>query len=384
MNNQQLYLPEKCKVGLQIRQGTYTGKLGYIIYHDGKVWRKETSWESWRHKEGKPRNDWNPTTREYDEGVYEGVEPIVFDNIPTAGFVLNKKAGGYSSGWNHRQTYSRVYDPRGWEFEITVPNLLYILQECNSYKGKGLEGEFVYSWDGKDLVLLPVSSPDYVACKEYTDLQSVKFNSREDLFEGGTYLTNKQEELVYLGRYEVCTDTYNNKVPFEIEDRYRRGDVKLFQKRHVFAKVYEGGVGYEFLSGFSRIKMKVNDEIHPEFANLVDKFLKSEYMGVPDHLVIEPLKNEYIEENLKKGWGYSYVYRNGDINSLGDMLAAEKRVKYHRDTDEYEVYIHRSDSNRGYGWGGSDISEGRFSKKELKQNYGHLMRVYNNGFKKQV
>ena len=52
MNNQQLYLPEKCKVGLQIRQGTYTGKLGYIIYHDGKVWRKETSWESWRHKEG--------------------------------------------------------------------------------------------------------------------------------------------------------------------------------------------------------------------------------------------------------------------------------------------------------------------------------------------
>ena len=38
MEKTQLYIPDKCKVGLQLRQGTYTGKLGYIIYHDGKVW----------------------------------------------------------------------------------------------------------------------------------------------------------------------------------------------------------------------------------------------------------------------------------------------------------------------------------------------------------
>jgi hypothetical protein len=37
-----------------------------------------------------------------------------------------------------------VYDPRGFEFEISIPNLLYILQECTSTKGKGLDGEFVY------------------------------------------------------------------------------------------------------------------------------------------------------------------------------------------------------------------------------------------------
>lgn len=41
MNNTQLYIPKKCKAGLQLREGTYTGKLGYIIYNDGKVWRKE-------------------------------------------------------------------------------------------------------------------------------------------------------------------------------------------------------------------------------------------------------------------------------------------------------------------------------------------------------
>jgi hypothetical protein len=29
---------------------TYTGKLGYVIGYDGKKWRKEPSWESWRLK----------------------------------------------------------------------------------------------------------------------------------------------------------------------------------------------------------------------------------------------------------------------------------------------------------------------------------------------
>jgi hypothetical protein len=50
----------------------------------------------------------------------------------------------------------RVYDPRNFEFEISVANLLYILEETSSLKGKGLEGEFVYAWEGKELVLLPV------------------------------------------------------------------------------------------------------------------------------------------------------------------------------------------------------------------------------------
>lgn len=180
MSKTQLFIPEKCKVGLQLRQGTYAGKLGYIIYNDGKIWRKEPSWNSWRHKVGHKYSMWDSEARKRIEGIYdESVVPIEFNNVPTEGFVLNKKVGGGNSGWNNRQTYSRVYDPRGWEFEITIQNLLYILQECNSYKGKGLEGEFVYSWEGKDLVLLPVSSPDFKMCKDFTNLQSVKFSKKD-------------------------------------------------------------------------------------------------------------------------------------------------------------------------------------------------------------
>ena len=129
-----IFIPQKLKVGFNNRDDTYTKKLAYIIYYDntGKL-RKQISWENWRDK---------------------NIEPLEIDNTPISGFVLNKKVGGYQDYYNMRQTYIRVYDPRDFEFEITVPNLLYILENTSSIKGKGLEGDFVYGWDGTDLLLI--------------------------------------------------------------------------------------------------------------------------------------------------------------------------------------------------------------------------------------
>lgn len=171
-----IFLPKLIKVGLQKRSDTYTKKLGYIIYNDGKVWRKETSWEGWRDKK---------------------IKSLEFNNEPLDGFVLNKKAGGGSSGWNHRQTYCRVYDPRGFEFEITIPNLLYILENSTSIKGKGLEGKFVYGWEGKDLILIPEEAPEYKEMLAFTNLQECKV-AKKDLILGGIYLDNQMRKVVFL------------------------------------------------------------------------------------------------------------------------------------------------------------------------------------------
>ena len=184
-----IFIPKKINVGYQNRSGTYTGKLAYVIYYDerGKL-RKETSWNSWRDKE---------------------IPNEEFDNVPTSGFVLNKKVGDYSSGWDHRQAYCRVYDPRNFEFEITIENLLYILENVNSIKGKGLEGEFVYGWDGKDLVLMPVESSDYKQISEYNKIvhnnESIK---AKDLIVGATYLTKDNEEWIYVGRFDYYSSGY--------------------------------------------------------------------------------------------------------------------------------------------------------------------------------
>jgi hypothetical protein len=184
-----LFIPKRINVGFQQRSGTYNGKLAYVIYWDDKnKLRKEASWNSWRNK---------------------SIEPQAFDNVPTEGFVLNKKVGGYKSDWNFRQTYCRVYDPRGFEFEIDIPNLLFILQECNAYKGKGLEGEFVYAWDGTDLALLPAHCKEYQDSIKYTELQSKKIGTT-DLIPGCYYKTKKDDnQLMYLGKFNYVDHDYN-------------------------------------------------------------------------------------------------------------------------------------------------------------------------------
>lgn len=187
-----LFIPKVIKVGFQKRSDTYTQMLAYVIYYDeqGKL-RKETSWENWRDKK---------------------IPDVEYDNEPIQGFVLNKKAGGYQYHYDMRQTYVRVFDPRGFEIEITIPNLLYILENTNSIKGKGLEGEFVYSWDGKDIVLMPVDSPDY---KMLMDFNNKKFNNDsikgKDLKIGATYLDKNNEEIVYLGKFPKYGSGYKFK-----------------------------------------------------------------------------------------------------------------------------------------------------------------------------
>lgn len=185
-----IFIPKKIKVGFQTRNDTYTKKLAYVIYYDqtNKL-RKETSWEGWRDK---------------------NIDPEDYDNEPTSGFVLNKKVGGVEeSYYDVRKTYVRVFDPRGFEFEITIPNLLYILENTSSIKGKGLEGEFVYGWDGKELVLIPVESPDYKQISEYNNIvhnnQSIK---AKDLIIGATYLTKDNQEKIYMGKFDYYSYGY--------------------------------------------------------------------------------------------------------------------------------------------------------------------------------
>lgn len=185
MNNT-IFIPKRINVGFQNRKDTYTGKLSYVIYYDekGKL-RKEPSWQSWRDK---------------------SIDPQEFDNEPISGFVLNKKVGGTCYNWDQRQTYTRVYDPRGFEFEITIPNLLWILENCDCIKGKGLDGEFVYGWDGADLLLVPVTAPEYA---ESQKLNAVKFSNTfikgKDLIIGHAYKFADDKEYVFLGRYD-CYD----------------------------------------------------------------------------------------------------------------------------------------------------------------------------------
>lgn len=314
--NTQLFIAKKCKVGFNMRADTYTGKLGYVIGHDGQKWRKEPSWESWREKFMEPvafeiekkkqwegrqnqmkrysyspeqikQNGWDlyetfkPHTHGWSGDIT--INPLEFDNVPTEGFVLNKKAGGregsYSS-WNPRATYCRVWDPRGFEFEISIPNLLFILQETTSVKGKGLDGEFVYSWDGKDLVLLPVGCDEYTKSAGFTKLQSGKVGVK-DLVPGCSYKTKKQEDFIYLGRLNWYEKKQIKTLKEESRGRSRNYNYKQIvslEKVHVFInKKHE----LQIFSRLANFASRNTDTPVDNYAELMDVYSKSKYSEKP-------------------------------------------------------------------------------------------------------
>jgi hypothetical protein len=333
-----IFIPKVINVGYQKRSDTYTKKLAYVIYYDekGKL-RKETSWNSWRDDQIKPNE---------------------FNNEPTSGFVLNKKVGDYDSGWNHRHAYVRIYDPRNFEFEITIENLLYILENTSVIKGKGLEGNFVYGWDGKDLVLIPTDSPDYKEITEYNEIvHQNNFFKSKDLKLGATYLDKTQDQWIYLGRYHARDSKGNDD-----------------GNNYFFAHYYKTWRDkYEYIiQNFKSISGKFigihDDNCHEKYAELVDKmqkdsgFLKAdmskneyvkydlEYFKNIGHSYMDVLikvDGKYVEGNLRMGYRYSYYSSQYYINyKVGRTYERTDEMSLNEIFNKYEpTYINRYYSN---------------------------------------
>lgn len=307
--NETLYIPKRIKIGFNKRSDTYTQKLGFVVYWDDKgVLRQEKSWEGWRDKK---------------------IDPMEFDNSPTEGFVLNKGVGGAraSWGWNTRNEYVRVYDPRGFEFEISVENLLFILQECTSTKGKGLEGEFVYSWSGKNLVLLPVGSQEYKKSTEFTTNLVGKVD-KSMMVPGKSYLFKNTSVAMYLGRYEVNKMNYSKEI--------------FREKKHVFLvegysddKNLNGYLSYE--SGFTNISKVLTDEISDSFSDLLELFINSEHHQPVKE--IEPIVVGTPRKPNEKDW--QSMYLGNCLIKVGDTQFRGIRVQqeYASIHNDYRFYL---------------------------------------------
>lgn len=366
-----IFIPKTINVGYQNRSGTYTGKLAYVIYYDekGKL-RKEASWNSWRDKK---------------------IPNEEFDNVPTTGFVLNKKVGDYSSGWDHRQAYCRVYDPRNFEFEITIENLLYILENANSIKGKGLEGEFVYGWDGKDLVLMPVESPDYKQIVEYNKVVHNKESIKaRNLTIGATYLSKNNDEQIYMGKFEHydyggIADGKMFWFAYKYHDYDYVGGEKKYRKEFEWRFV-----AYKNLSGNKFIKC-IEEGCTSEYANLFEKLEHDEHYSPYDSSKDKYIRytlDEFIDFlNKDETEYYNYPNLNNDafeydVYREKDGLFGCKIPWYwnRRENENKEDYRKRFEFNvvekpKRYSWSTQEY-EYNFIPLTVKQLYEKLQPCY--------
>jgi len=269
-------IPGKINIGFQERADTYTGKLAFVVYTDDKgTLRKERSWNGWRDQK---------------------IAPEEYENVPTDGFVLNKKTGDYRGHFGGRQAWLRIYDPRGFEFEIDVDNLVLILEECSSIKGKGLEGEFVYAWDKAKLLLLPVSSQEYKNSVEFKTATKEKVK-KADIKEGFCFVTKDNEKVMYLGRMPYWSWHFNT---FKSENK------------HIFARLNESKDKYLVAKNFTKILSKAGNEASPAFADMYEEYVESEFGSGPTKLATRDAKASYISSwydltFIKQGGKYHAV-----------------------------------------------------------------------------
>lgn len=296
----QLFIPEKIHVGFNKRSDTYTNLLGFVTYYDlhGKL-RKEKSLNGWRSPD---------------------IEPKDFPNEPTEGFVINKNVGGIKGSWssrNVRKEYARVYDPRGFEIEITIPNFIFILEEASSIKGKGLEGEFVYAWDGQDLVLLPVDCEDYRSSLQITKKQKSKSIGIKDLVVGYTYLLKKNYssekfgKFLYLGKYV----TVGNFARLPVSNYNAKKGSKIQQESHIFYDEENYDIVLE-TSGKNIVEC-VSETFSPNFADLRAKIEFLPFINSILEYHFSPVSNEEADRIFKEGvkkeegrYGVLYGSRN--------------------------------------------------------------------------
>lgn len=377
-----LYIPKKIKIGFQKRTDTFLGTLGYLIYTDDKgVLRKEKSWQSWRDKK---------------------IDPQDFDNEPTSGFVINKNIT--RGGWDHfsdKVVRVRVYDPRGFEFEITCDNLIAILMHTDCLR-RGFEGEFVYGWAGTELVLLPVTTPEYTSSQAYTKLQGQKFSAK-DLKPGRVYKSKRDGNFIYMGRHSWWKEVnepynyYNRNPSQEDLDKWRLAEYKY----HIF--VNEKGKEFELKDGAGHIAEEISEEIHEKYPELAvklseqketNKFVSFKIKDISSEIkTLSELGNyDYSGPQLVKdeGKGIYHIY----------SLRYQKDHSYNRDAQKWEYVLlkyivtsqKRFDSKTGnflkgntspnpnnYSYSHYSISKTFLSKEEILEEFKELYGITADG-----
>lgn len=299
-----LFIPKKLKVGFQNRGDTFNGKLAYVIYYDekGKL-RKEGSWKSWCDSK---------------------IPSIEIDNVPTPNFVLNKGIHA-STDWGSDRVAVRVHDPRDFELEIKVSNLMSILAHSDVTK-RDIVQDMVYAWNKDTLVLLPTNSEAYQNAIKFTEKQDKKVGIKE-LIEGATYSVKKEDILyTYLGHF----DKWDFKsVYVDLSDSYHGSNQVLDKivhtkigKKHWF---YADGYFYDNIAG--KLAECVSKEVDQDYAAWVEKFFgTTESQKI---VGIEFVPKKCIVNN-NRYWYKQYANTDDSTYYEGSLIYNTKNIEFRK------------------------------------------------------
>lgn len=271
-------IPEKVYVGFQGRRTQDEVPLGFMTpYTDDQAGQKRRDTvDSWARGYGRDKT----------------FNSVTLDNKPMVGFKIGR-AIRRSGGWNGSgASYIRIEDPRGFELEISIENLVMCMSGGNIIEDGELMVECVWGRDGNRNILLPTNSEPYANSLATKAAVSSALSLR-DVKVGDTIRLITGEEGVYLGGlYPLLSGRT------DYSDRRRRvyvGD----KKRYVM--LIKSNNGTPTLHGWAAIKVAeivkpAEKKLTPsEIHDLVLATMKENAAGAKNHSG----HNYYSEQ---RGW----------------------------------------------------------------------------------
>lgn len=280
----------------------------------------------------------NSSVWEFERPIIPGTDFVIHDDVdnnPATGFRITKSIS--RGGWNGGNKVVRIEDPRGFELEISVDNLVKLMTMTTFIDGE-CQTECVWARDGAKNVLLPVNSDLYLAAIKETKTRNAKAIPLKQVKIGDTIrLYGKGVEFdkcEYYGLYRCGStkfDGYATETLIDVNKRYVVKDLKtnnfyLYTKLTVIEivgraddaiterpvmlpldKCKEPNAYWRNANIFVTSKMVLPEKIS---ATLQYKTIESDKVSINDHLVT------YKENQMVMIQELSYNYRNDKTEGL--------------------------------------------------------------------
>ena len=233
-------------------------------------------------------------------------EGVIFDNVPMVGFRISRSQRRL--GWNNRSEVIQIEDPRGFEVQITIANLI-MLTDNNLLENGEILRECIWGRDGNNNVLLPVNSEPYKQALE--NLDRIASSVRPKSVEVGNEVLLKNGNI---GRYMGTLWSVGwHSVDGERSRHSSRQTISMLQvgeKKHHFIAQIEPGNGYTRFEGTT--------------SPGISKELKSSPMDLKDvnDLIFDKFHQKNISYN-HPGSSYNAIMATTGIPVLKDLIKKE-------------------------------------------------------------
>ncbi len=237
-------IPKTVYVGFQGRRTQDEVPLGFMTpYEDNAAGQKRRD----------SVDNWAKGHSYYGGASQKTFNSVIMENEPMIGFKIGR-AIRRTGGWNGSgASYVRIEDPRGFELEITIENLVMCMGDTIIHDGE-LAQECVWGRDGGRNILLPTNSEPYRHSLDTAERVAAVL-SLKDVKPGDEITLLTGEKGLYLGGMYALSRTQES--DYE-NDRTVTSLAVDSKKRYVLREVGEDGK-FQFI-GRAQIKVASIDK----------------------------------------------------------------------------------------------------------------------------